>query len=300
MEIVVVAGMSGAGKTVAIKALEDCGYYPLDHLPADTLSMVLASLAAKGENKIAIGLDVWDPHFLERGSDAWTTPFAGFGEPRLLLLVASDDELVRRYGETRRRHPLTADGLSLEGAIASERRIIERHGQKGQLIDTSDMNPNTLKAYIKSFLDIKTSQMDICLQSFGFKHGSPSTCDLIFDVRCLPNPYYEKSLRALSGLDEPVQSFFGGHPKSEKMARQIASFVSEWKPDYERDHRSYLTVGVGCTGGQHRSVFVAETARQMLADIGVQARCLHREQPRWGKSHGASTPPAPTPKPSHP
>jgi UPF0042 nucleotide-binding protein len=288
MDIIVVAGMSGAGKTVAIKALEDCGYYPLDHLPADTLSLVLASLADKGKTKIAIGLDVWDPHFLEGSDKSWTRQFAGYGDPRLLLLEASDAELVRRYGETRRRHPLTENGSSLADAIAKERRIMDRHGAQGHRIDTTDMNPNTLKAYIKSTLDLKTSHMDICIESFGFKHGAPTTCDLIFDVRCLPNPYYEKSLRSLSGLDQPVRDFFLKAQKPEKMARQIAQFVTEWKEDYEGDHRSYLTVGVGCTGGQHRSVFVAETIRSLLSDMNIQTRCRHREQQRWGSSHGTA------------
>lgn len=286
MDVVVVAGMSGAGKTVAIKALEDCGYYSVDHLPADTLSTVLSSLRDKGESKIAVGLDIWDSGFLEgAGPEGWRAPFSGLGKLRLILLEAAAPALVRRYGETRRKHPLTREGLSLEQAIDAERSILQRHKREGHSVDTSEMSPNTLKAYVKSFLNLKTSQMDICIESFGFKHGAPTTCELIFDVRCLPNPYYESALRPLSGLDAPVQRFFEAHPKPLKMAQQIANFIAEWKPDYERDHRSYLTVGVGCTGGQHRSVFVAELARDLLAQMGVESRAKHREQHRWARTH---------------
>ena len=304
MDIVVVAGMSGAGKTVAIKALEDCGYYPLDHLPADTLSTVLGSLRAKGKARVAVGLDMWDESFLESplGERAWAAPFEGMGAPRLILLEADSATLARRYGETRRKHPLTLPGRSREGqslaqALDLEREILQRHKRAGHAVDTSGMSPNTLKAYMKSFLDLKTSQMDICVESFGFKHGSPANCELVFDARCLPNPYYEPELRHQSGLDEPVRDFFSRHPKVDKMARQIAEFVADWKADYERDHRSYLTIGVGCTGGQHRSVYVAEAARKLLAEMGIEARCNHREQQRWAHAH---SPAAPAAKPSAP
>lgn len=290
LDIIVVAGMSGAGKTVAIKALEDCGYYPLDHLPADMLSPVLASLREKGETKIAIGLDIWDPHFLQECGNAWANLASTHGAPRVLLLESTEEALVRRYGETRRRHPLTKDGMSLPDAIAAERAIMDVHSRGKHRVDTSEMNPNTLKAYVKNFLNLSTSHMDICIESFGFKHGAPSSCDLIFDARCLPNPYYDQSLRPLTGLDAPVRAFFSKHERAEKMARQIATFIEEWKPDYERDHRSYLAVGIGCTGGQHRSVYVSELARDILEQSGIHARCRHREQARWPGAHGSPSP----------
>jgi UPF0042 nucleotide-binding protein len=261
--------------------LEDCGYYPLDHLPADTLPAVLASLASKGETKIAIGLDMWDPHFLSDATKAWSGNIIGFGEPKLLLLEAADDAILRRFAETRRRHPLAKEGLSLPEAIARERAILEANSRAGHRIDTSGMNPNTLKAYVKSFLDLKTKSLDICIESFGFKHGAPSACDLVFDARCLPNPYYDKSLRPLTGKDEPVKAFFAGQEKPARMAEQIAKFVAEWTPDYERDHRSSLSIGIGCTGGQHRSVYVAELVATLLASQGLEARVLHREKLKW-------------------
>ena len=297
MEVVIVAGMSGAGKTVALKALEDCGYYPLDHLPADVLPAALQSVQRKGEDKVAVGLDIWDPSFLPVARD-WKQDFPAGSSVKVLLLEASNETLERRYGETRRAHPLARNGLGLPQAIAKERALFDVHSRGRHRIDTTGMSPNTLKAAVKSFLGLANSHMDICVESFGFKHGAPTTCDLIFDVRCLPNPYYDKSLRPMSGLDQPVRDFFERHERPAQMAAQIARFVADWKPDYERDHRSYLSVGVGCTGGQHRSVYVAELARAMLEEMGIHARCRHREQARWASAHAPE--PAAAPRPPAP
>lgn len=280
-KVVIISGMSGAGKSVALSAMEDCGYYCIDHLPAEVLMSTLDCVKNKGIDKIAIGLDPWDTSFVKQAENKWAhAANLGF-DVKLLVLEAREEVLIKRYSETRRKHPLAHFGHSLEEAIKLEFRHLKMVPRGAHRIDTSDLAPSTLKHWVKNFLDLQTPQLSIVLESFGFKHGAPLHADLMFDVRCLPNPYYNPDLRPLTGLDAPVQLFLEGEPRVTQMINSITDFVAEWIPDYEKDHRSYLTVGIGCTGGQHRSVYIAHAVGNELARQGIHVSLRHREQVRW-------------------
>lgn len=282
--VVIVSGLSGAGKTVALHALEDCGYYCVDHLPADVLMPTLLSLKKKNVRHIAIGLDPWDKGFLNNVSQHWCSAEEQGFTIKLLLLTARQDVLQRRYSETRRSHPLAINNRSVADAIAVETRILRRVPPGAFSIDTSDMSAAVLKDRVKDFLGLKNDQMTIVLETFGFKHNSPINADLVFDVRCLPNPHYDPVLRTQSGLDAEVIAYFEQHASVELMIDTISSFIQNWKSEYEKDHRSYLTVGIGCTGGQHRSVYVAESVKKKLLNRDISSLVRHREVTRWKKA----------------
>lgn len=281
--VIIVSGLSGAGKTVALHALEDCGYYCVDHLPADVLLPTLTSLQKKGVTEIAIGLDPWDKSFLSNVNEHWKTAEAQGFEIKLLLLTARQEVLQRRYSETRRTHPLAINGRSVTDAIAVETRILRRVPPGAFSIDTSDMSAAVLKDRVKEFMGLRYAQMAIVLETFGFKHNLPINTDLVFDVRCLPNPHYDPSLRTQSGLDQDVIDYFQQYSSVALMVDTITSYIKQWKSEYEKDHRSYLTIGIGCTGGQHRSVYVAESVKKLLLEQGIAAHVRHREMTRWKK-----------------
>ena len=285
--VVIISGMSGAGKSVALAAMEDCGYYCVDHLPADVLISTLQCLKEKGIDKIAIGLDPWDTTFVKQASEKWKQVQELECNVKLLVLEAKESVLIKRYSETRRKHPLAHLDYTLEEAIRLESRHLKLVPSGAHKIDTSDMSPNTLKQWIKTFLELQNEQLSIVIESFGFKHGSPSNADLMFDVRCLPNPYYNPELRSFSGLDAPIQLFLEDDLRVKKMVSTITNFVAEWVPDYERDNRSYLTVSIGCTGGQHRSVFIADAVSKELKKLNISTSLRHREQVRWS-THNSS------------
>jgi UPF0042 nucleotide-binding protein len=281
--VVIVSGLSGAGKTVALQALEDCGFYCVDHLPSDVLHTTLVSLRAKGVPNIAIGLDPWDRGFLSQAAAEWRTAAEQGFDVRVLVLEAKPDVLRRRYSETRRPHPLARNGRTVEAAIALERRFLRNVPDNMHRIDTSDMAAATLKHWVKTFLDLRHAQLSVTLTSFGFKQGTPMDADIMFDVRCLPNPYYNVALRPLSGLDTEVKEFFAPSEIVSRMIGDVTRFITNWAPEYEKDHRSYLTVAIGCTGGQHRSVHVAQEVGRALSAAGMDVNVRHREINRWRK-----------------
>lgn len=280
-QIALIAGLSGAGKTTVMKTLEDAGFYALDHLPSEALLPAIAGLARKGAQQIAIGLDLWDRGFLRLARAEDPSAFLLGAAPKLLLLEASDAALIRRFSETRRKHPLSAQGRSLVEAIVFERRLLERLRGRGDLIDTSEMKASALKARTLEWAGLSGSNLRVSIESFGHKRGGLIGADLLFDARCLPNPHYDPALKNLTGLDDPVIEFFERGGKAEPFARMIADFALRWMEDYKRDQRSYLTIGIGCTGGQHRSVRAAEMVAQMLRESGVDCETRHRESAHW-------------------
>ncbi len=276
MKLFLISGLSGSGKSVALKVLEDSDYYCVDNLPVELLPSLIANLQQAGRGRCAVSIDVRSgtsihelPHYMDqlkqRGVDI-----------HLLFLDAQTDTLVKRFSETRRRHPLSDDKLTLPECVQLERNLLNEINELGHHIDTSDISANTLRAWVKDFVQIDRSRLTLLFQSFGFKYGVPLDSDLVFDVRCLPNPHYSEVLRPLTGRDAPVIEFLESTPSAQKMYGDILHFVDEWLPCFVADNRNYLTVAIGCTGGQHRSVYLAEKlAAHFKSDQQVLVR--HRE-----------------------
>ena len=276
MQLILVSGLSGSGKSIALNVLEDSGYFCIDNLPLPLLARTAAYLAEGGFARAAISMDARSSSNLHELPAAVTELKARGLDVRVLFLEAKADTLVKRFSETRRRHPLSDEGRSLTESIQVEHERLETVSGLGHRVDTSDLSPNTLRAWIKDFIQLDRSRLTLMFQSFGFKHGIPLDADYVFDVRCLPNPHYEPALRPLTGRDAPVAAFLEEDPSVRKMLEDIRGFVAEWLPCFIRDNRNYLTVALGCTGGQHRSVYFAENlATRFLGEYQVLVR--HRE-----------------------
>lgn len=276
MQLFLISGLSGSGKSVALKVLEDSGYYCVDNLPAEMLPALMDKLREAGNSRVAVSIDVRSggsvqqlPRHIEqlkqRGLDV-----------HLLFLDAQTDTLVKRFSETRRRHPLSDDKLTLPECVQRERDLLAEIGHIGHHIDTSELGANALRAWVKDFIHVDRARLTLLFQSFGFKNGIPLDADMVFDVRCLPNPHYDPVLRPLTGRDAAVIEFLELTPTAQKMYEDIRNFVEDWLPCFLADNRSYLTVAIGCTGGQHRSVYLAEKlARHFKTQQQVLLR--HRE-----------------------
>jgi UPF0042 nucleotide-binding protein len=277
MQVVLISGLSGSGKSIALNVLEDSGYYCVDNLPAPLLSDLVAHLRAEGPRAlVAVAVDMrggasiaaLPPQLRKLEAEGVTL--------RFVFLDARDEVLIQRFSETRRRHPLAGDDVTLEEAIAREREALEMLASLGHHIDTSNLRPNALRAGIKEFAALdERSGLVLLFESFGFKHGIPLDADLVFDVRCLPNPHYDPALRPLTGRDAEVIRFLEAQPEVARMEADLRRFIGDWLPAYVRDNRSYLTVGIGCTGGQHRSVYLAE---RLAAHFRGTARVLVRHR----------------------
>ncbi len=276
MDLLLIAGVSGSGKSVALAALEDSGYDAVSNLPPSQLAGLLAHLQAVRQQRVAIVLDVKTTPDLNAVAEAIEAARGDGWTVRFLYLDAKTDTLVKRYSETRRRHPFSDDARTLKEAIEFERARLTDVRSLGYSFDTSDLSAAALRAWIKDFISVDPSKLTLLFQSFGFKHGVPLDADLVFDVRCLPNPHYEPDLAPKTGMDPEVIAYLERQPETERMYGDIYHFVASWLPDYARDNRNYLTVAIGCTGGQHRSVYMVERlARAFSNRYQVQSR--HRE-----------------------
>ena len=279
MQLILVTGLSGSGKSVALRVLEDGGYYCVDNLPAALLPDLVATLRESGQERAAVSIDA---RTAAAGKGLTELPqfLAGmtrFGvDMRVLFLDAKDDTLIKRYSETRRRHPLDDGTATVSEYIARERDMLSELQTLAHHIDTSDLRPSALRDWILDFLKTGRSALTVVFTSFGFKLGIPLDADLVFDVRPLPNPYYDTQLRPLTGRDAPVIAFLEAIPAVADMLGDIGDLVDKWLPAYARDGRHYLTVAIGCTGGQHRSVYFAEhLAARFASSVDVLVR--HRE-----------------------
>ncbi len=258
MDLLLIGGVSGSGKSVALAALEDAGYYAINNLPPSLVAMTADYLAGAGQLRVAIALDVKTGPGLPGLPETIATTRAAGWTVRFLYLDTKTDTLVKRFSETRRRHPFSNEERTLPEAIAYERELLAEARELGFAFDTSDLSAAALRVWVKDILAVDPTQLTLLFESFGFKHGVPLDADLVFDVRCLPNPHYEPALAPQTGKDAAVVAFLEALPEVERMYQDIARFVGDWIPAYASDNRNYLTVAIGCTGGRHRSVYLAE------------------------------------------
>lgn len=276
MDLLLIGGVSGSGKSVALAALEDSGYYAVSNLPLAQLAGLLAHLKGARIDRAAVALDARTGSGLA-GLPAAIEAARGEGwMVRFLYLDAKTDTLVKRFSETRRRHPFSGEERTLTEAIEFEREVFADVRSLAYSFDTSDLSAAALRSWIKDFISVDPSKLTLLFQSFGYKHGIPLDADLVFDVRCLPNPHYEPALAMLTGRDSPVVAYLQSYPELERMYEDIHHFVASWLPEYARDNRNYLTVAIGCTGGQHRSVYLAERLAKAFAGRH-QVLTRHRE-----------------------
>lgn len=281
LHVVLLTGMAGSGKSVALHALEDMGYYCLDNLPPELLTSLLSLQNWQHGQHIAIAIDARSASSLHLVPEQLKAMRAAGTQVQLIYLDAQRDTLIRRFSETRRRHPLTNEALqkgpkALVQMIDEERALLAELREQAHVIDTSSIRASQLQAYIKQLMQAPTTSMTLVFQSFGFKRGIPMDSDFMFDVRMLPNPYYEPELRPLTGLDAPVAHFLQQQPEVLQMKTDIVQFLDRWLTAMAHNHRSYVTVSIGCTGGQHRSVYLAaELARHFSAGWTTVQR--HRE-----------------------
>lgn len=290
MQLVLISGLSGSGKSIALHVLEDAHYYVVDNLPATLLVELMAFLRAEGRNRVGVAVDIRSGICLNALPQQLEALRADGVDVRMLFLNARDETLIARFSETRRRHPLANSRTSLAEAIVREREALAFVAEMGHQIDTSELHPNSLRNWVKEFLAIDpTSGLTLMFESFGFKYGTPLDADLMFDVRCLPNPHYESALKPLTGRDPQVAQWLAAKPEVAAMCADIAGFIRTWLPHYMRDARSYLNVAIGCTGGQHRSVYLSEQlAAQFRHDVRVLVR--HRSQTLRQQGQTANAP----------
>ncbi|MEW6591083.1 MAG: RNase adapter RapZ [Pseudomonadota bacterium] len=276
MQIVLVSGLSGSGKSIAVAVLEDIGYYCVDNLPLAMLLPLVDCLKHEGHQRIAIAIDARSSaKFVQLPSILEQLRMQG-EDLRVIFLEAKTLTLVKRFSETRRRHPLSSETVSLQEAIQLEREMLADVAPLAHRIDTSDLSVSALRMWIKDLVGQDRSRITLLFQSFGFKHGIPLDADLVFDVRCLPNPHYVAELRPLTGRDQPVKNYIEDSPNAMAMLADIRAYVENWLPCFIQDHRAYLTVAIGCTGGQHRSVYFAETLAAAFRER-EQVLVRHRE-----------------------
>lgn len=276
MELILISGLSGSGKSVALHLLEDAGYYCVDNLPVVMLTVLVAMLQEEKVRKVAVAIDARSGGGISLLPEKLGRLSKDGVHHNFLFLHASEETLLKRYSESRRRHPLATGNQTLAEAIRRESEMLAPISDLGHRIDTSGLKANALREWVRQFIEAQPGQgLTLMFQSFGFKHGIPLDADLVFDVRCLPNPHYDPELRPLTGRDRPVAEFLEREPEVLRMRDDIGRFVADWLPCYVRDNRNYLTVAIGCTGGQHRSVYLAETLAREFAD---KARVLVRHR----------------------
>jgi RNase adapter protein RapZ len=281
MKLIILSGRSGSGKTTALQALEDLGHYCVDNLPLGLLPILTEKLQREEHyvDRIAVGIDARNlPHQLSDFPTILEQVKALNMACEVVFLDADDDTLLKRFSATRRKHPLSNDNLSLVEAIDREAEMLSSiRGLADLVIDTSKLDVHTLRDMIRDRVVKRREKLSLLIESFAYKRGVPHDADLVFDVRVLPNPYWHLELRPLTGQDEAVRHYLNQQTESAQMLDDISRFLGDWLPRYEKNDRTYMTVAIGCTGGQHRSVYMVEALVQRLSNMGVEVQQRHLE-----------------------
>lgn len=285
-QIIIVSGRSGSGKTTALHILEDFGYYVIDNLPLPLMIDAVDNLIGDDTTKVALGIDVRTPRAdLSAFPEVYKNLVNKYGQAvKVLYVTAQESILVARFGATRRVHPLMPTAHNLPNALAKEIELLKPIASHADIkIDTSTLNIHELKEKIRHHLGVD-NQVVVNILSFGFKHGAPIDADFVFDVRILPNPHWQENLRAMTGLDNEVQTFFNQYPEVDDMAKDIGIFLQKWLPSFLNNNRYNVTVAIGCTGGKHRSVYIADSVGKFLANKlpdSLPIVVKHREKRHW-------------------
>ncbi|HIF9290454.1 TPA: RNase adapter RapZ [Photobacterium damselae] len=277
MRLMVVSGRSGSGKSVALRVLEDLGYYCVDNLPVNLLTQFIQTIGDEQQD-VAVSLDVRNMPSDTQALEMILNDLSNKVDLNILFLDADNKELVKRYSETRRLHPLSRDNMSLEQAILSESKIMEVIKERADLVvDTTGKSIHDLSETVRSrVLGRESRELILVFESFGFKYGLPTDADYVFDVRFLPNPHWVPELKPQTGLDDGVKTFLASHAEVNQLIYQVRNFIETWLPMLEKNNRSYVTVAIGCTGGQHRSVYIAQQLAEYFQRSGQQIRIRHR------------------------
>jgi UPF0042 nucleotide-binding protein len=289
LSLVLITGMSGSGKSVALQWLEDVGYACVDNLPVSLLPELVANAKRTGNRRLAVAIDSRSQGDLRQLPELLSGLRSQSIAIRVIFLDADDATLVQRYSESRRRHPLAnrignaQQPASLQTCIALERELLDELRDREHVIDTSGLKPVQLRHWMRDLVKADRPGLIISLESFAYKQGAPRDADLVFDVRCLPNPHYHPELKALTGMDQPVKDWLCGFEDVGEMIDDIEAFMRKWLPRYTSDTRNYLNVAIGCTGGQHRSVFVVQALAQRFKDM-ANLLTRHRQQPQFSES----------------
>lgn len=282
MTFLIVSGLSGSGKSIALQALEDMGFYCIDNLPAALLphfARQIEDTDREGARNAAVGIDARNHRFLDALPSSLAELKSLGLRYRIIFLEAEESVLIRRFKATRRKHPLAGHGVPLLDGIRQEKALLGPLSINAAFrVDTTHTTPHELRHLVHNFArSDNTEGMTLMFESFGFKNGTPLDADFVFDVRCLPNPYWEADLRKLTGLDQPVIEFLEKDGRVQSMFEQLCRFLENWLPSFEAEHRSYMTIALGCTGGQHRSVYLVRKLADYFSGKGVNALIRHRE-----------------------
>jgi UPF0042 nucleotide-binding protein len=282
MHIVIISGRSGSGKSTALHVLEDIGYYCVDNLPVRLMSDLVRELSERKNteiSRVAIGIDARNSSTqLEMFPDTINGLRERGAEVKIIYLDADDTTLLQRFSETRRKHPISTRSISLSEAIEHESLILKPVAIRADInIDTSRMTLHELRDLVKKHVGTDEDFMTVLIESFGFKNGIPADADMVFDVRCLPNPHWIPGLRAKTGLDEEIQEFLGVDEHVQRMISDIKTFLESWLPRFSANNRSYMTIAIGCTGGQHRSVYIVEKLKAYFETQHNRVLARHRD-----------------------